>query len=332
MRFINRSDEVRKIEALWTNTRGPLLALLYGRRRVGKSHLLSQVFAGKRGVRFIATQATSPVILRAFLEESSSQLGDPDLTIANYPNWRVALRYFLEAAKTERLYLIFDEFGYLVRADKEAASIIQALWTQYAGKSKLRLILCGSQVQLLASLREEGRPLFGNIEYSKLIEPLSYRDAAAFAPKWSDRDRLMLYGCLGGSGRYLDLVDDADSLEKNLTNMILDDGPLHDEGTLLLTMEDGIHDYAIYHAALVAIAGGATQWGEIINQSGVTSGKLQKVLDTLVALRLVRHDLAFGDKSRGTFIIADTFLRSLYRLVEPHTTNRQLLNPSVYWH
>lgn len=330
MRFIDRIEEVGKLEALWTN-RGPQLALLYGRRRVGKSYILAHIFLGKRGVRFVASQTTSKGILETFLDEARTQLGDPDLTLANYPTWRVALRYFAEAGTRAPLFLIFDEFGYLVAADPEVPSIIQSLWTTYAGRSRFRLVLCGSQVSLLARLEQSGRPLYGNIAYSKLIEPLGFRDAAAFAPRWSEREQLMLYGCLGGTGRYLDLVQESKSLERNLTELILEDGPLHNEGTLLLTMEEGIREYASYHATLVAIAGGATQWGEIVNRSGVSAGQLQKVLDTLESLLLVKHEIAYGDKRRGIWIISDNFLRFWYRFIAPTETRRHLLKPSVFW-
>ena len=267
-RFINRTDERSKLEALWP-ARGSQMALLYGRRRLGKSYLLDHVFVGKRGVRHIVTQSTTSVILREFLEAAADQLGDADLTIDNYPNWRAAFRYFAEHSINAPLYLILDEFGYLMKAQPDIASTIQAVWTAFATQSQLKLILCGSQVTLLSQLVDHGgRPLFGHTNYVKLLKPLTYKDAAEFVAggAWSRRDQLLMYGCLGGSGRYLNLVDEAQSFAKNLTNLVIDEGALHDEGALVLQTEEGITELALYNSVMSAIAQGATRRGDIINQ------------------------------------------------------------------
>lgn len=53
--FFNRERELANLEAAWT-TPGAQLLTLWGRRRVGKSTLLSQFLAGKRAVYLYETR------------------------------------------------------------------------------------------------------------------------------------------------------------------------------------------------------------------------------------------------------------------------------------
>lgn len=332
-RFVNRTSEVAKLEALWEGP-GLQLAILYGRRRLGKSYLLQHVWQRRVGVRFQATQATSEVIRRALLEEARSTLKDASLTDADRPNWRSVFRYFLERGTHEQLFLILDEFGYIVAADPEVPSIIQALWTEFAGRSRLRLVLCGSQVTMMRSLTEQARPLHGHTTYTKLVQPLTYRDAAEFiAPaRWPTRDTLMLYGCLGGSGRYLDFVRGTDSFQDNLIRLVIDEGPLYEEGSNILMLEEGIREPASYNSVLTAIAGGATEWGEILNQSKVGSGALQNVLDTMKNILLIEREIPFlGDPGKGIWQISDNFLRFWFRFIEPNISARRNQRANLFW-
>jgi len=58
--FLNRSEEIDRLRVLW-NRRTGTLAVLYGRRRCGKSRLLREVAPADRTVAYVGDDRESPL-------------------------------------------------------------------------------------------------------------------------------------------------------------------------------------------------------------------------------------------------------------------------------
>lgn len=61
--FLDREAELQALDGAW-ETPGAVLALVWGRRRTGKTRLLGKFLEGKRAIFYGATQQASPVELR----------------------------------------------------------------------------------------------------------------------------------------------------------------------------------------------------------------------------------------------------------------------------
>src|SRR2546428_2512931 len=107
--FFNRELELANLENAW-DARGASLVTLWGRRRVGKSTLLSQFAADKRSVYLYGTRMTERDILTDLALQASDAFSDPYLRSAPFPNWNAALDYIAERSRNERLLLVLDEF------------------------------------------------------------------------------------------------------------------------------------------------------------------------------------------------------------------------------
>lgn len=89
-------------------------AVVYGRRRVGKTSLLRVFTQGKPHVIFFTGQQTVASENLALL--SREILGDSAAGAA-FPSIQVALESVFEHAKTEQIVLIIDEYPYLAESD-----------------------------------------------------------------------------------------------------------------------------------------------------------------------------------------------------------------------
>lgn len=338
--LIDRERELARLGELWRRP-GPALTLIYGRRRVGKTYFLQQILRQHRGVYFLAAESSALENLEELLDQVRRTFPNrQDATLENYPSWRVALRLLCELAAEEPLLVVFDEFSYLCHVEPALPSLLQAVWDRDAVATQLKLVLCGSEIGMLATLNEYGRPLHGRFDWVEQYQPLDYYDAGRFliaaAPpsdRFTPRDLLLAYGFFGGSGRYLDAFDPHHSLATNVGRLLLDPlGVFHREGENLIRQEREIRDYASYNAVLEAIAGGATEWGEIANQSHVEKHVMASCLGRLQQLGWIAHEKPFEEPDRrGIYRLEDNFLKCWYRFVFRFRSALQIAQPDEAW-
>ncbi len=338
--LINREREGAKIRELWEKD-GPALGLIYGRRRLGKSYFLQDFLKGKRGVYFLAASSTSLENLGELLDQARRSFPDrQDATLENYPNWRTGLRLLCELAREEPLLVVLDEFSYLSDGDSAIPSILQAVWDRDAQGTRLKLILCGSELSTLSSLDDYAAPLHGRFDWVEHFRPLDYYDAgrfiAASAPAkggYSDREKLVAYGIYGGSGRYLAALDPRRPIAENVARQMLDPaGIFHREGETLIRQEREIRDDSGYNAVLAAIAGGATTFDKIGHQSHIGSKSVTNYLAKLQQLGWIEQEMPFGeDARRSIYKLADNMLSAWYRWVFRYRSAIQITPPEQAW-
>ena len=156
--LVDREREIGKLEELWKRP-GPALALIYGRRRVGKTYFLQHALRQRGGVYFLAAESSSAENLEELLDQVRRAFPERrDATLENYPSWRVALRLLCELASDKPLFVAFDEFSYLCHVEQALPSLLQAVWDRDASASQLKLVLCGSEIGMLSALDDYGRP------------------------------------------------------------------------------------------------------------------------------------------------------------------------------
>jgi AAA+ ATPase superfamily predicted ATPase len=132
--FWNRKAEQERLRAFLAE-KGGGLAVLYGRRRCGKSTLLQRVLDSK-AVYFQADQRETPLQLRSVQKALSHVL--PEFERASYADWDDLLAA-LYARVSSPLCVCLDEFPYLVQAAPELPSILQRYVDRPGGLINLRL-------------------------------------------------------------------------------------------------------------------------------------------------------------------------------------------------
>ena len=340
--LVDREMENSKLQELWTR-RGPAMALVYGRRRLGKTYFLQNFLQGRRGIYLLAADSTSNENLGELLEQVRIAFPDRhDATLANYPTWRTAMRLLCELAQDEPMLVVLDEFSYLIKADPSVPSVIQAIWDTDAKRTNIKLVLCGSELGTMSNLSDYGQPLHGRFDWMHRYGPLDYYDTARFiiaaaadagVSPYHARDMLLVYGLYGGAGRYLDAIDAARPPSQNVTSLSLDpNGIFHNEGETLLRQEREIRDVAGYNTVLSTIAAGATGWGEILNQSHVEKNTLFAYLERLKSIGWITQERPFEEHDRRSiYRLADNMLKGWYRYVFRNRSALQTWRPADAW-
>lgn len=325
--FVDRDDELDALNELW----GPhfQLALLWGRRRVGKTRLLDEFAAGKPTITFQADEGTATEQLARLTDRILRYRADPVLGAQPLANWDAAIATILRLAREAKgaghpLLLILDEFPRLVLSTPRLPSLLQdAIEDVRREDLPLFLVLAGSQITLYERHVLHG-PLYGRRTWGEQLPPLGCREAGLFFPGWSAADRLRAWAILGGIPYYLEQWDPARSLEWNITNRLLRKGAvLYDEAELMIKEELG-SDAATYLSVMAAVAGGATRQSEIADRAGIEPRAVSKYLNQLGRLHVVDHLSPSGPTEsarRGIWRLGDNYLRAWFEFVRANRTD-----------
>ena len=333
MTFIGRTKEQEKLLAQLSS---PIqnAALLYGRRRVGKSKLILHTMrqaSDARTIYYECRQTTTENNTKNLSEVIAETFDMPPLAFSDI---EAALRFVFDRATGEKIVLAIDEYPYLRDVVKGMDSILQVLLDEYRDRSHLSLILCGSYVEVMKSLLERDNPLYARIDLKINLQPMDYYESAQFYPERSCEDKVRLFSVFGGIPYYNRLIDKNVSVRENLIHLILEpDARLEDEVPSYLLSE--ISKIGNAHEIFSALADGHARYRDILSQSHVSSGAtLVNVLNRLIGMQLVQRRSPINDpnnKKRTSYVICDGLSKFYYRYVFRYLSQRSVLDPEVYY-
>jgi AAA+ ATPase superfamily predicted ATPase len=315
----------------------PRLVLLYGRRRVGKTYLLTNVWPPDQTFYFTAantTPAQNRLALVAEIARWSAQPLDP----GDYPTWRTIFRLLLELRAPAPIAIVLDEFQYLGGSEQDLAAVaseLNAVWEQRRTKRPLVLALSGSAIRTMEALAAGAAPLYGRFQWRAELHPFDYFHAGEMAKFRSPRDRAIAYGVFGGIPRYLAAVRPGRSLAQNVAETMLHPrGEVRAQVETALLQEQGLRDVASYHALLRAIADGRTELNEIGQRAGLpTDTALRLKVERLVALGYVEAHRNLGAKAKEAYRyrLADPAQMFHATFVAPFEAELARYSPAAVW-
>lgn len=313
--FIGRERELSTLDKFYASRKFEFV-VLYGRRRVGKTALLNHFIEDKPAIYFIGVESNEKQNLENFskciLEYTSGISADN-----SFLSFQAALETVFRLSEKERLILVIDEYPYAARASKSLASTLQLLIDRYKDRSKLMLILCGSSMSYMEDhVLAYKAPLYGRRTAQIKLLPFDFEETCRCFGNFSNEEKAIAYGIVGGTPQYLLQINDDLSIEENIKNTFFEPtSTLYEEPTNLLKQE--VREPAIYTAIITAIATGYSRMSEISGKVGEETNVCTSYLRNLVSLGIVTKETPYGEKSskKSVYSIDDNMFRFWYRFV-----------------
>lgn len=320
--FVGRTQELSVLEEHYGNDTDQRMVVVYGRRRIGKTALLSQFSQDKPTLWFTAREQNDRANLQSLAQTAFDFFGETELS-ATFTDWLELFRYIArKAAGRGNMLFVFDEFPYAAQAAPSLASSLQiALDHEFAGTG-IFTVLCGSNEGFMENEVLGGKsPLYGRRSAQLKLKPFDLFEATELMPAdagWEER--IGYYAALGGTPYYLSQLQEGIGFTENLERLCFNrTGTLYAEPEMLLREE--LREPAMYQSVLEAIAHGETKAAGIADRTGVTASHLSPYLKTLEALGIAERKLPVGDTSaksrKGLYEITDPFFAYWYRFVAP---------------
>ena len=313
--FIGRENELNTLNRLYHSHKFEF-AVIYGRRRVGKTALINEFVKDKDNIFFTGVETNAKQNLDN-LSRSIMEYNTGIVTGASFNNFQMALEHVFELAKTKKIVFVIDEYPYVARASKSLASTLQLLIDKNKDTSKLFLILCGSSMSYMEDhVLAYKAPLYGRRTAQFKIKPFEFLEACRYFKNFSDEEKALAYGVVGGTPQYLMQIDDTLSIEENIKNTHLNPSSfIFEEPNNLLKQE--VREPAIYNAVITAIATGSSKMNEISNKIDEDTSVCATYIRNLITLGIVKKESPYGEKStrKTIYSIEDNMFRFWYRFV-----------------
>lgn len=331
MSFIGRTNELATLTKLY-KMQGLKGAILYGRRRTGKTSLLlesAKEFPGKV-IYYQCLNAINSTNAENLLAKIVTVF--PSISVIGKPSLTDVLSLIFKLAKNESLLLILDEYSYLQNQDF-IDSYLQSLIDQNLD-SNMKIILSGSYVNIMEHLLDYDHPLHGRFLYKIHLQHFDYYDSSLFYPNVSPIDKIRYYSVFGGIPYYLSMINPKFSFEENLKELLLiENAPLQQEIETILIGEYSKISYASF--IMERIVEGKHSYTDI-NQAfkaQIQNADLNYLLKKLCEMKLISKTYAINDKKQKNtyYDIEDNLLAFYYQVIYRSLSFKPVLDTDTYF-
>lgn len=328
--FIGREEELKQLDQFFS--RNGLAALVYGKRRIGKTTLIKRALEDqkKRAVYYECLRGTVKENIEAFTDIlRREKILSFDAVFESFPS----IFAYLNTLPGEFI-IVIDEYPYLKRmtAGESVDSAFQTIIDNYL--SNIDLVLSGSHIGMMKDILEEGNALYGRFSCVINLRELDYRTASAFYPSKTAYEKIGFYSFFGGSPFVLSQLQPDKDLKENIIGTILNEhDPVNLYASYLL-----LSDYsnsANVDRIFSALGNGKKRYSELdAKLGGGKSGNLAKQLGSLLSMEIIAKTEPInrlGDPKKSKYEINDNLMRFYYSYLHKNRSALQMLGPGQFY-
>ncbi len=321
-KFVDRIDEMNTLQAEYNSLTSNLI-VIYGRRRVGKTALISEFLRARNtGLYFLATEESELQNKKAFRDMVADFTDNPLLKSADV-DWISIFEQIANFKTSEKKIIVIDEFQYIGMSNSAFPSIIQKAWDTVLKDSNIMFIICGSYTSLMKSQAlDYSSPLYGRRTAQIRLKQIEFKHYHEFYENRTNEELIPFYAVTGGVPKYVEMLSDHKDIFLAIEKSILNKQSfLYEEPYFLLQKE--VSEIGSYFSLIKAIAYGNHKLSDISSEIGIKSTSITKYLKVLMDLDLVEREVPVTepnpDKSKsGLYKLTDNYIAFWFKFIYPY--------------
>ncbi len=350
--IIAREKEKKELQELYRSGR-PEFVVVQGRRRVGKTFLIREIFADDfafyhTGLSPFELEDSHKRLKKLQLENFYSSLSRYGYIGPCPTDWLKAFDALINLLESKsgngRQVVFIDELPWMDTHKSGFLTAFKHFWHGWgAGRENLMLIICGSSMSWISDkiINNKGG-LFNRTSYEIKLHPMTLKECEEF---YNDRnivmdryDQLQAYMITGGIPYYLSLLKKGQSLAKNIDDLCFDtDAKLKSEFTRLFRSIFSNSEACMKIVRLLGKKREGFSRREISDKSNVPyGGGLSDALAALESSGFITSCIPYGSSSRDMkYKLVDSFCLFFLSFMDKKKTNNprfwqdNLLSPSL---
>lgn len=321
-KFIDRTEELSTLEKQYHH-KGSSFVVIYGRRRVGKTALITKFIADKPSVFFLATEENERNNRNSLKNAVALFTNNALLNAVSIDNWDILFSEFVKKQTDTKKVFVIDEFQYLCKANRSFSSILQRIWETILKDEEIMLILCGSHMSMMESeTLNYSSPLYGRRTAQILLRQIPFRYYREFYPNRSETELCLFYSVTGGIPKYIEQFESYSDIYEAIRENILDRNSfLYDEPNFLLRNELG--EVGTYYSLIKTIAAGHRKLSKIAENMEEKQSNISAYLQTLISLDIVEREVPITEEhpnksKKGLYRIKDNYILFWFKFIYPN--------------
>lgn len=320
--MIGRTREIKELNRLYNSNKAELVAI-YGRRRIGKTYLVDQVFKNKivfRHAGISPSEDGEKNSLGRQLDHFYLSLQIQGMKKSRKPkNWLEAFflleKYLQEVDDGSRQVVFIDELPWLDTPKSGFVPAFEAFWNTWGcHRDNLMVVVCGSANSwIVNTLINNHGGLYGRLTYEIKLYPFSLSECEEYLKdagmNYSRYDIAQCYMILGGIPYYYSFFRPDYSVAQNIDMLFFSkQAKLNGEYRRLFKSVFKNSDYLMVITSYLATKRSGCSRKEILRDLKLKDGSVFKdAIDALIASDFVEKYIPFGKGGRETY----------YKLTDP---------------
>ena len=328
--MIGREYEIERLTESLKSNSSELIAV-YGRRRVGKTYLIRNVF--KKRISFEVTglyggkKENQLDIFFEELKKVSKKLKEQDKPSDLKEAFELLKNHITGLKNVEKKVIFIDEMPWLDTPKSDFRMYFGHFWNTFCEKrDDIIVIICGSAASyMVQNVISNKGSLHARLTYKLQIKPFTLYETKAYLEskniKWGHYHILHLYIAIGGVPQYLSKVRKGESVVQAIQRMCFDEN-----GDLVNEFEEifeSLFNHSSSHIAIVKALGQLSKGierDELIKKSKqYGGGAFTRALDELIASGFISKYLPFDKKSKNTlYRLSDEYSKFYLKYIESY--------------
>lgn len=330
--FVDRKNEMEFLESEYKKSSS--FVVLYGRRRVGKTSLISEFGKNKNMLYFLASEENELQNRTNLKNKVASFCNNNLLKNANIESWDEIFEIFVNYEPKTKKILVIDEFQYLCKTNSAFSSIFQRIWDTILKDKNIMVILCGSLVNMMESqVLNYNSPLYGRRTGQIRLTQIPFCYYNEFFNLDDEKKLIELYSVTGGVPKYIEMFCGKKNIYEEIAENILNKQSfLYEEPNFLLKNE--VTEIGSYFSIIKTIAHGNHKLSKISSILELPQTGLSKYLQTLINLDILEREVPITETNpekskKGLYKIKDNFILFWFNFIYPNLSYIETNNSEI---